>query len=526
MPKPTNSFTTLAGVPVHYDRPPVAEYGSRGKPHTFYCLESFEKQLDTFFAELWLKCPLGKAEVITSAGAYVDKPGQHGNGRALDIDGIFWASRDFVTLRYPKDKPFYLGVEAILKKHFGTVLSYNYNADHHDHFHVDNGSNVGFGPSKQTTACFVGAALNHVFGRKVKEGPVLTEEMKAALREVLTANGIPTDLSILQNYFAWLDLVAAQAWGTQLVPSFAPHVEELAAENPSLRDMFRSVIHLINTRLADHPDRKAIESSVNFFGEKAFGVIEKTTPAKEVSKLLAPKGSTTKFSTPPASSQTANKKGSSQTTGLQGTKTTNGKDSYVVEAVEKVKAKRDNKPLGEKTIAQRRVAKNGVISVEQADYCWKNRKLPSVVLLENFAGFPTGTEIFKGKATYFGKFDNMDEGTGSPLWGTVQTNSSVFGVSLKRQHLLDEGLAVEDENKILRPTPKGLAAMVEVYFPATKRLARLPLVDVGPGPTINAVIDLTVAATAFLQAKLETGQNETGSKGSLANIDVVCRLVA
>ena len=150
--RPTHSFKTLGGVPVHYARPPVAQYGSRGKPHTFYCEAGFQKQLDSMFDELWLKCPFGKAEVITSAGAFVEKPGQHGKGRALDIDGIFWAERDFVTLRYPKDTKFYLGVEAILKKHFGTVLDYNYNKDHHDHFHVDNGSNVGFGPSKQTTA--------------------------------------------------------------------------------------------------------------------------------------------------------------------------------------------------------------------------------------------------------------------------------------------------------------------------------------------------------------------------------------
>ena len=141
-------------------------------------------------------------------------------------------------------------------------------------------------------------------------------------------------------------------------------------------------------------------------------------------------------------------------------------------------------------------------------------------------GFDSSEDLFKGKATYFGKFDNIDEGTGSPLWGTVQTNSSVFGVSLKRRRLLDEGLAIEDADKVLRPTTKGLRAMVEVYYAKTGRMARLPLVDVGPSPSIKAVVDLTVAATAFLQAKFEDGKNEDGSKGSLANITVTCRIIA
>lgn len=82
---------------------------------------------------------------------------------------------------------------------------------------------------------------------------------------------------------------------------------------------------------------------------------------------------------------------------------------------------------------------------------------------------------------------------------------------------------MEDENRVLHPTDKGLRAVVEVFFPESGRLARLPLVDVGPGtsgPARTAIADLTVAAACFLQ-KLD----EKDIK-KLDNIVVQARVVA
>jgi len=68
--RPENSFTTLSErVPVHYDRSSGSGLGTRGTPRKWYCTADFEKKLDNCFAELWSKCPLGKAEVICTAGA-------------------------------------------------------------------------------------------------------------------------------------------------------------------------------------------------------------------------------------------------------------------------------------------------------------------------------------------------------------------------------------------------------------------------------------------------------------------------
>jgi hypothetical protein len=64
---------------------------------------------------------------------------------------------------------------------------------------------------------------------------------------------------------------------------------------------------------------------------------------------------------------------------------------------------------------------------------------------------------------------------------------------------------------------------VEVFFPDTGRLARLPLVDIGPGNAgvaRTAVADLTVAASAFLQRLTEDDIRK------LDNINVQARVIA
>ncbi len=59
--RPNNTFKTLGGdVPVHY--------GSKGKQLSFPAPQAFENLLDATFAELWQRCPAGKADIILSAG--------------------------------------------------------------------------------------------------------------------------------------------------------------------------------------------------------------------------------------------------------------------------------------------------------------------------------------------------------------------------------------------------------------------------------------------------------------------------
>jgi hypothetical protein len=212
------------------------------------------------------------------------------------------------------------------------------------------------------------------------------------------------------------------------------------------------------------------------------------------------------FSTPAAQSRTKNGKGGSKTSGLQGKVRAPAPGVEVIDATETLTAFREGKSLGPaKTARQIRTKVAGTTVIEQTDYCWGTRSLPNAELVDTSPGLDGGGDAFNGKATFFGKGDTEDEGTGSSIFGTVQTDSSVFGISLKKTRLLELGLAIEQKG-VLHPTDKGLRAVVELFFPGTGRLARLPLVDIGPGNTgaaRTAVADLTVAATAFLQELTE-----------------------
>lgn len=226
------------------------------------------------------------------------------------------------------------------------------------------------------------------------------------------------------------------------------------------------------------------------------------------------------FSTPAGSAETLDGSGGSTTTGLHGRITTPSAGVELTDATETLTAKRDNHSLGgAKVVRQTRRKENGVTVVTQADYCWGNRELPDAVLTDSATGLSDDSGVFSGKATFFGKGDNRDEGTGTPLFGTVQSNSSVFGISLPKARLLSEGLVVQNANGTLSVTEKGRSARVEVFFPTTGRRVLLPVIDVGPAPQTHAAADLTVAATAFLQKKTEEQRSQ------FENIQVKMRVV-
>ncbi len=210
------TFRDLAGVPVHYDRYPKESgfgYGTRGKPLPFKGEGAFIEALDRAMTEVLAAVPasFGAAEVITSAGAYVSKPGYHGLGRAFDLDGIFFAGKEFVTLNFPSDMQFYIGVEAVLRKHFGTILNYDYDLAHRDHFHIDNGSSVGWNKVSKSRVCFLQNALNQCFGAGIQVDGAYGPETEKALKLTLEDLGIGT-IGVPANWLTFLDRTAAAAF--------------------------------------------------------------------------------------------------------------------------------------------------------------------------------------------------------------------------------------------------------------------------------------------------------------------------
>lgn len=266
MPRPATFFRKLAGVPVHYDRfqDPQFTYGTRGRPLRFHCTAAFREALNTCFDELWDVCPLGKAEVITSAGTFVDKPGAHGLGRGFDLDGIFWSDRAFITLHYPQDRRFYLGVEAVLRKHFGTVLNYEYNPAHRDHLHLDDLAPPGFVAHHRSRVLFLQMVLTHLFNRPVAIDGRIGPETNGAAREVLLqldltdTGSIGTDTKL----HAELDVVWSAFLDRAADEGFAGIVAD--KERTPLQ-LIEEVYAVIERELGGLAARKTIETALTTF---------------------------------------------------------------------------------------------------------------------------------------------------------------------------------------------------------------------------------------------------------------------
>ena len=178
------------------------------------------------------------------------------------------------------------------------------------------------------------------------------------------------------------------------------------------------------------------------------------------------------------------------TDGLRGTKTTYDDGSIFIEATEEVLAFYDGTNYGPRRALQTRAKRGNTTVVHHENYTWRPRVLPDATLLEDHPGLD-GAADHTGRATRFGKNDTQDSGASSPTYKIVQTCSEVFGVAIKAQmmrNLLGRNWATD---------PRRLTAIVEVYRQTNRRLARVPIVEVGPGSP-DALIDLTWALDQFL----------------------------
>lgn len=224
MAKPSNTFNRLGDVPLYYDRRSPNDLG-KGTPVTLAATQLFEDQLDRCFNELWNICPNGKPSKIFTAGAWTDKPGMHGAGRAFDLDGFEWSNRKFIVLEDGQkngDRKFYFGIEAVLRKHFGIVLDYLYNSDHYDHFHLDDGKSIDFDTSARSKVLFLQGALVFVFGFSVGSTGIdgqWGDQTKNAVNQALSKLGISGSIFNQNTWVQFLTLTAKEAFGAKVVSS-------------------------------------------------------------------------------------------------------------------------------------------------------------------------------------------------------------------------------------------------------------------------------------------------------------------
>lgn len=178
-------FDSLAGVPCYYARVNAAyeDVAKAVKSRKRELVSGFLARLEACVAEIyWLTFGhLGPLQVITSGGAWVPiskrrpKSDWHTRGKAYDLGGLHWPARQLVLFRTAAARKrgedwnwiLYLSVEAIIRRHFGTVLGILYNAAHHNHWHIDPGTEVGFwstGFGAGTRVTFLQAVLKDIWG--------------------------------------------------------------------------------------------------------------------------------------------------------------------------------------------------------------------------------------------------------------------------------------------------------------------------------------------------------------------------
>lgn len=158
------AYRTIGGVPLRYVRisPAVSPYYARST-------SEFEEKLDRFSYNLAVAPPAryGRLRWIATAGAYVNKPGYHGLGRAFDLDIVQWRHAACRPLRYHHAssrlarRRRYIAVDALARRWFKYVLDAWYNAAHRDHMHLDDGGGaLVFNPGYRSDTVFIQRTAN------------------------------------------------------------------------------------------------------------------------------------------------------------------------------------------------------------------------------------------------------------------------------------------------------------------------------------------------------------------------------
>ncbi|HYI53047.1 MAG TPA: extensin family protein [Microlunatus sp.] len=144
----------------------------------------------------------------------------HDAGRAFDLSRLRLDRRTFVSARYDQwrersgaqlrtARRSYWAVAASAHKHFAYVLTYLYNAQHHNHIHVDNGRS---GPALSTFSSRSAAQVqavqgicSHLWDSPVEITGSWNGPTRDAVRQVLDGLDVGDDLTDRPTWTAFLD---------------------------------------------------------------------------------------------------------------------------------------------------------------------------------------------------------------------------------------------------------------------------------------------------------------------------------
>jgi Uncharacterized protein conserved in bacteria len=224
----TTRVAELAGIPIFYDRFNEDSYGEQAVPIRPFIENGFLQVCQNLFGEM--------NAVFTDKGYPITQiwtggVGRAGSGksyhhqhRAFDLDALVFDGQPMWIADTFPERPFlYLAIESILRKHVGTVLNFDYNAAHEDHFHFDDGTSVGFKSHARSHTLFVQHALVKLFNQDIGTAGADgvyggdTEYALTSVRRQLNIGGF----SQRQNWLAFLDACAEAALDSEAGIVFA-----------------------------------------------------------------------------------------------------------------------------------------------------------------------------------------------------------------------------------------------------------------------------------------------------------------
>lgn len=224
----TRNYLSSSGCHLYYE--PSGSRTSFTFESNFYNqLSGWKEYINDNTPDSW-----GWASRVYSYGAYVNKPGMHGSGRAFDIGRILYlnssGTRQWISMRYDvwRDdanadwwKRRYWGTAASLMRYFRHVITYMDNREHWNHIHVDNAiygnpNDCYFNTGSSSQTYIVQGACRQVWGLSTAVdgdwGPETQSHSTSVLRRIGRGSGTITDK---YNFRAFCTASFRKAVGTQ-----------------------------------------------------------------------------------------------------------------------------------------------------------------------------------------------------------------------------------------------------------------------------------------------------------------------
>jgi hypothetical protein len=202
----------LAGLPLVY------EVSQRRSSFSFE--PGFLGQLEGWLDSYSEASGLARPDQVWSYGGWTDGgtscDSWHNAGRAFDLARLRLAGGDFVSCRYDRwgsetgatleqARRQYWALAASLHLHFAYVLTYLYNAQHHNHIHLDNGRSgdqlSSFSTRSRVQVQAVQAICTYLWDEPVELTGRWDTATRRASRRVLEQTGVDDDLDSSRD--AW-----------------------------------------------------------------------------------------------------------------------------------------------------------------------------------------------------------------------------------------------------------------------------------------------------------------------------------